>query len=118
MEEACNIGPREIRKRALIGSVLLIAAIVGGAATIRYRVNPLWRYVLFLPLWGGLLGILQARAGVCVSLSTRGMRNMDRGAQEIADDSEKEAVGKKAVKIYVTSLIAAAAITVLFAITG
>jgi hypothetical protein len=118
MEEASNIGPREIRKRALLGSVLLIAAVLGGAAMIRFKVNPLWRYFMFLPLWGGLLGVLQARAGVCVALSTRGMRNMDRGAEEIADDGEKEAVGKKAVKVYVTSLIAAAVLTIFFAIAG
>lgn len=60
MENAQNIGPRETRKRALMGLGMLILGLAAGAVLIRSRVNPLWRYVLFLPFWGGFLGVLQA----------------------------------------------------------
>jgi len=63
--EVCliNIGPRERRKRALLGWSGLALAVAVGVALVLAGVPRWWRLLLFVPLAGGALGILQARAG-------------------------------------------------------
>lgn len=53
-----NIGPLERRKRLLAG----VAALVLGAALAWLPPGDAlwWRLTLFVPFWGGALGILQA----------------------------------------------------------
>ena len=60
-QEVANIGPRERRKRRLLGIVSLTVAV--GAAVVRVAFGaPRWsRLVLFFPLWMAGLGLLQAR---------------------------------------------------------
>ncbi len=59
--EAANIGPRERRKRRLLGIVSLTVA-VGVAFVLVAFGAPRWsRLVIFLPLWMAGLGLLQAR---------------------------------------------------------
>ena len=59
--ELANIGPKEIRKRVLLGVAMLA---MGGVLTVIFTHAGIsrWRYsVLFLPFWVGTLGISQAR---------------------------------------------------------
>ena len=59
--EAANIGPRERRKRRLLGIVSLTVA-VGVAFLLVSFGAPRWsRLVVFFPLWMAGLGLLQAR---------------------------------------------------------
>ena len=59
--EAANIGPRERRKRRLLGIVSLTVA-VGVAFVLVAFGAPRWtRLVVFFPLWMAGLGLLQAR---------------------------------------------------------
>lgn len=55
-----NIGPKESRKRLMMGAAafalgvgILVALMLTGA-------NRWWRIVLFLPFWMGALGLFQA----------------------------------------------------------
>ena len=61
LSEAINIGPREQRKRRLLG---IVALSVGVAIAIVLVVldAPRWsRIVVFLPIWVAGLGLMQAR---------------------------------------------------------
>ncbi len=58
---AANIGPRERRKRYLIGGGLLVLSL---GLTVLYHaldVAVWWHISLFFPLWGAMLGLFQAR---------------------------------------------------------
>ncbi len=59
---AANIGPRERRKRLMMGAVMLAAGVGSTAALILAGVGPCWRIGLFVPFWIGALGVFQARA--------------------------------------------------------
>jgi hypothetical protein len=60
-QEVANIGPRERRKRRLLGIVSLTVA-VGVAFVLVAFGAPRWsRLVVFFPLWMAGLGLLQAR---------------------------------------------------------
>ena len=59
--EFANIGPKEIRKRVLLGVAMLA---MGGVLTVIFThagISRWWYSVLFLPFWVGTLGISQAR---------------------------------------------------------
>lgn len=58
---ALNIGPREVRKRRLMGYVALAAGV--GLAFLSVVLNtPRWsRVIVFFPVWVAGLGLFQAR---------------------------------------------------------
>ncbi|HZD06297.1 MAG TPA: hypothetical protein VE173_15410 [Longimicrobiales bacterium] len=56
-----NIGPRERARRARLGWTLLATGVVSGAVLVGGDVTRGWRLLSFLPLWGGALGVFQAR---------------------------------------------------------
>lgn len=61
LPEAINIGPREQRKRRLMGVVALTAG-VGMAFLLVVYGSPRWlRLIVFFPIWIAGLGLLQAR---------------------------------------------------------
>ena len=57
-----NIGPGERRKRLVFGVILLILGVAAGAGLVLLAVPRLWRLVAFLPLFVGVMGVLQYRA--------------------------------------------------------
>lgn len=57
-----NIGPRERRKRAAFGLVMVAVGLVLAVALWALGVSRTWRLVVFAPLWIGALGVFQARA--------------------------------------------------------
>lgn len=58
---AANIGPREQRKRRVMGIVLLVVGIALALVLVGYDA-PRWsRLILFLPFWFAGLGLFQAR---------------------------------------------------------
>jgi len=59
--ELANIGPKEIRKRLLMGVAMLAMGIVVAVIFAHAGVSRGWYAVLFLPFWMGALGISQAR---------------------------------------------------------
>jgi hypothetical protein len=109
--EAANIGPRERRKRRLLGVVSLTVA-VGVAFVLVAFGAPRWsRLVVFFPLWMAGLGLLQARERVCIALAARGVCNMDAGEETVADRALAARLRDKASAVHRRALLVAAAIT-------
>lgn len=56
-----NIGPRERQKRFVFGVTALFLSVVISAIFVIEGVRPVWRLMLFVPLFVGALGFFQAR---------------------------------------------------------
>jgi hypothetical protein len=56
-----NLGRRGARKRLIFGLAFLAIGGVGGGLLWFYDLSAWWWLTLFLPLWLGLLGLLEAR---------------------------------------------------------
>lgn len=61
MTAIANIGPRERRKRLVVGIAALAVSIVISFLFVLTGVRPLFRLPLFIPLFVGALGFFQAR---------------------------------------------------------
>ena len=59
--ELANIGPREIRKRLIMGVAMLAMGVVLAVIVTHAGVSRGWYAALFLPFWMGTLAISQAR---------------------------------------------------------
>ena len=59
--DRANIGPKEARKRLLMGVAMLAVGVVLAAIFTHAGVSRGWYSLLFLPFWIGTLGISQAR---------------------------------------------------------
>lgn len=59
--ELANIGPREIRKRLIMGVAMLALGVVMAVIFTHAGVSRGWYAALFLPFWMGALAISQAR---------------------------------------------------------
>jgi type IV secretory pathway VirB3-like protein len=59
--ELANIGPKETRKRLIMGVAMLAMGVVMAVIFTHAGVSRGWYSVLFLPFWMGTLGISQAR---------------------------------------------------------
>ena len=82
-----NIGPREQRKRRLLGIVSLTVG-VGVAFVLVVYGAPRWsRLIVFFPVWMAGLGLLQARDKTCIALAARGTCNMDSGEVSLEDEA-------------------------------
>ena len=56
-----NIGPKETRKRLLMGLAMLATGVVVAVVFAHADVGRGWYAALFLPFWIGTLGLSQAR---------------------------------------------------------
>ncbi|MBD0373460.1 MAG: hypothetical protein ICV60_21675 [Pyrinomonadaceae bacterium] len=56
-----NIGPREIRKRRLMGIVALAVGVALAFALVVFQSPRLLRLLIFFPIWMAGLGLFQAR---------------------------------------------------------
>jgi len=59
--DRANIGPKEARKRLLLGVAMLAMGVVLAVIFTYAGLSRGWYSVLFLPFWIGTLGISQAR---------------------------------------------------------
>jgi hypothetical protein len=59
--ELANIGPKETRKRLLMGVSMLAIGVVLAVIFTYAGVSRGWYSVLFLPFWMGTLALFQAR---------------------------------------------------------
>ena len=59
--ELANIGPKETRKRLLMGVTMLAAGVVLAVIFTHAGVSRGWYAALFLPFWMGTLAASQAR---------------------------------------------------------
>jgi hypothetical protein len=111
--EAINIGPRERRKRRILGVVALTVG-VGLAFVLVIFQAPRWsRAIVFLPIWIAGLGLMQSRDHVCIALAAMGKCNMDEGEETLDDESLIKQLRSKARRINNRALITAGAITLM-----
>ncbi|MDX6696004.1 MAG: hypothetical protein QOF02_3607 [Blastocatellia bacterium] len=108
---AVNLGPREQRKRRLMGIVALTVGVGAAFVLVVYGAPRLLRLVIFLPLWIAGLGLLQAREKTCIALAARGTCNMDAGEQPIEDEEQVAQLRATARRIHHRALITAVIIT-------
>lgn len=113
MSSAINIGPREQRKRRLLGFVALTVG-VGLAFVLVFSAAPRWqRLLIFFPIWMAGLGLMQAREKTCIALAARGTCNMDTGEKSLDDETLIEQLRGKARQINRRAIITAIAATLL-----
>jgi hypothetical protein len=111
--EAINIGPRERRKRRLMGVVALTVGVGTAFVLVVYGAPRLLRLVIFFPVWMAGLGLLQSKEKTCIALAARGVCNMDSGEESVGDEARAEELREKARRINRRALITAVAITLL-----
>jgi hypothetical protein len=109
--EVCNIGPRERRKRRVLGYVSLAVAVAVCFLLVVLAAPRWWRAVVFFPAWMAGLGLLQAREQTCIALAARGLRNLDAGEEEVSDPGAVAAMRETARRINRRALVTALAIT-------
>ena len=85
---ACNIGPREIAKRRAYGIAAVISAVVLGIVLVAIDAPPLARAIVIFPLWGGIIGLEQARRKFCAGFAYAGIRS-------VAGSDATESVGDR-----------------------
>jgi hypothetical protein len=86
---ACNIGPREIAKRRAYGVAGVVSAVVLGIVLVAIDAPSLARALVIFPLWGGIIGLEQARRKFCAGFAYAGIRSvMGSDATESVGDRE------------------------------
>lgn len=73
---ACNIGPGEIAKRRAYGIAGVISAVVLGIVLVAIDAPALARALIIFPLWGGIIGLEQARRKFCAGFAYAGIRSV------------------------------------------
>jgi len=61
-DTAGNLGPRQRRRRFVMGAVMLAAGVGVVVALVAFGADRGWRLLALLPFWVGALGLLQAHA--------------------------------------------------------
>jgi hypothetical protein len=109
--DVINIGPRERRKRRVMGAAALAAG-AGLAFALVASGAPRWtRAAVFFPVWLAALGLLQARGETCVALAARGVCNMDDGERVVEDEAAATELREKARLINRHAILVAATVT-------
>jgi hypothetical protein len=111
--DAINIGPREQRKRRLLGLVALTVGVATAFVLVVYDAPRISRAVIFFPIWIAGLGLMQARDKTCIALAARGTCNMDAGEESMSDAQLIERLRDKARRINRRATITALAATLL-----
>jgi hypothetical protein len=106
-----NLGPRERRKRLVIGVVWAAVTVAVTALMFLLQAARWWRLTLFVPCWFAALGFLQAQANTCVYLASRGMINLDTGVESIRDEELSRQLRRQARKIHLKALAVGAVVT-------
>ena len=106
-----NIGPAERRKRFVMGVVMLA---LSGVLILVFMMNHFshsWRFILFLPIFFGMLGLIQDREKVCVLFAELGIQKIDTSGEKISDTMVASALKIRGRKILLKSALYAALIT-------
>lgn len=109
---AMNIGPREQRKRRLMGIVFLTIGVSLAFLLVVLEAPRAARLIIFFPIWLAGLGFFQSRAKICVAHAARGTCNLDDGDRPLGDKSLDGELRRQAKTINLRALLTAGVITV------
>lgn len=108
-----NIGPQGCRRRGAMGWVWLAIGIAYVVVLTARGAATGWYAIVALPFFLGTLGYFQAREQTCVFLAAVGQRNLDGGAERVADPAELARTRRESVRIWLRSAGAALLLTML-----
>ena len=109
-----NIGAQGRRRRFVMGIAMLIAGFLLGVIFITQGWERLWRAVLLIPIFLGMLGVIQAQEKTCALLAEFGLREAETGQRRINDLEAASRLKGRGRKILIQSLLWALALTTLF----
>ena len=109
-----NIGPEERKKRVRMGIVALNLSVLAEIYFVSQGFPRPLRLGLFIPLFLGMFGLIQAREKTCAVLAEMGTCNMDSGTKKIEDADIARALKKRGRAILMQSALAAIGLTLLF----
>lgn len=116
MPGLCNIGPREIARRQLIGWWGLAATIVLWGSLYVLEIPRVWQLLLFFPASLSAIGFLQASFRFCATFGLKGLFNLgpELGSTEsIKEIAYREIDRRRAWKIIFTSTLIGVAVALL-----
>jgi hypothetical protein len=106
-----NIGPRQARLRRVVGVVALVLSGAAYAWLVGSGAPRAARLALFVPLFLGVAGVLQAGRGVCMANAMSGTCDLDEGRATVTDPGQAAALRRAARSIAAKSAAVAAALT-------
>jgi len=113
---ACNIGPAEISRRRRAGLSGLLTAGTLAILMSLAGTDPILRWIVAVPLYLGLLGMVQARLRFCVAFGLAGLRNFGPlgSQQRVAEPAAIGADRRRALLISAAVAVVSVAMTALF----
>lgn len=108
---ACNIGPAEIAVRRRTGLLGVAAAAVLAGALLLLGAPVAARWLVALPLAGGIIGLLQARLRFCAAYGLAGWRGFGApgSAERVEDSAARRADRARALAIIAAGVAIGAA---------
>jgi hypothetical protein len=106
-----NIGPRERRRRLIVGIAMFAIALVVALGLVLAGAPRAWRLLVLFPAWVGSIGVFQVKEQTCVALAARGLRNLDAGDEPIVDTIELQHVRAQSRKVHLQSAACAIVVT-------
>ncbi len=108
-----NISLGGVQKRTVMGSIILVATLVGLYFMIQYGLPKLYRLGLVIPFFMAMVCLVQAREQVCVILGAQGTQETDNKISDVRDEKLKTELKQASKKITNFSLLVAAALAAL-----
>ena len=105
---ACNIGGQERTQRRLLGYAGLTGTAVLVAAVFALELPQSYLLGTFPLLFGGTLGVLQARQRFCVAYGMAGRYGFDEGSGSVEAEDARSMDRKRALSIGGRALLVAA----------
>lgn len=114
----CNIGPAEIAQRRKIALLGFISAVIFGVLFILSGSTSPLRFAIFIPLFIGSIGFVQARKKFCLAYGFMGVYNFDIvGRHEKVTEGSARALDRKvANQIILQALLLSIVLTAVFAL--
>ena len=108
-----NLGPKETRKRRLLGYLAINVGLILAIIFIWQDVSDYLRMLVYIPFFVGYLGILQAIQKTCVVLALKGQQNQDQGNEPVVEMALRQKLWRRSIWILIFAGILAALCTYL-----
>lgn len=99
----CNIGPGEQRKRLRFGALGFLATAVWVAVVVAFRL-PAWAFLAAVgPLFGGVMGVIQARERFCAGFAFQGVFDTGHGTDDVDNETARRTDRQAAYRLVARS---------------